>query len=138
MSYNHRMKPALLVLLIAIALGCGKEDASLTEDGGPGDTAQFVGSWTVVGDTAGQGHTGTLELNADGTFESIYNGSEATDTASGTFAVLEESGSKVVELTMTKYNGGPVPQTPPLRLFYDPSRDMLNDMLAVAYARSNP
>lgn len=90
----------------------------------------------MVADTAGEGHTGTLELKSDGTFEMVYHGTKTTDSASGTYTVSQKSGSQVVALTITKYNGAAVPATRPLWLFYDPTKDMLNDMLTVAYART--
>ncbi len=132
------MRSALFLLLAATAMGCAEESVPKSDASAPASTTRFVGTWKVAADTAGQGHTGTMELKSDGTFESIYNGSKSKDTASGTYAVTTESGSQVVSLTITTYNGATVPPPPPIKLFYDPAKDMLNDMLTVAYARSTP
>lgn len=132
------MRSAVFVLLAATALGCAKETSPKSDASAQAGTNQFVGTWNVVADTAGQGHTGTLELKGDGTFETVYDDGKTKDTASGTYAVSTESGAQVVALTITKYNGTAVPATGPLRLFYDPGKDMLNDMLTVAYARTKP
>ena len=93
----------------------------------------------VVADTAGQGHTGTLTINADGTFSGDYQASGTTDTFEGTYEITSEdfmgAQTVVVEQTITLYNGSVPPKTPPLRLFFDPGRGILQDILTVAYAR---
>ena len=141
-----------VALCVVLLLGCGSSELGPPVDGDADDVSsndatenepaalgQVLGEWVVVADTAGQGHTGTLTINADGTFSGDYQASGTTDTFEGTYEITSEdfmgAQTVVVEQTITLYNGSVPPKTPPLRLFFDPCRGILQDILTVAYAR---
>jgi hypothetical protein len=130
------MRPIFAATLLLLLLGCSNEDAPQAEGPKPVAGTSFVGKWKVVGDTAGQGHKGELDLKADGTFASTYDDGKKVETFSGTYTVSGAPGAETVSLAVETYNGAPAPSAVVLNLHYDKSRDLLNDLLTVAYARS--
>ena len=132
------MRPLLAVILALAAFGCSNDEPQQAEGPQAAAGTSFVGKWKVVGDTAGQGHTGVLDLKADGTFESSYDDGKKVETFTGTYTVSGAPGAETVALAVKTYNGGPAPSAVVLNLHYDKSRDLLNDLLTVAYARSGP
>ncbi len=102
-------------------------------------TSKILGEWVVIADTSGQGHTGHLFLNNDGSFKGDYESKESKDTFSGRFTVSDEQIANEnfisLKLTMLRYNNVPAPAPGPLRLLYDSARNILHDFMTVAYSR---
>ncbi len=134
MRPNRIVLAGLLGLILAGLLGCkGEQGAGPSAQGT--DESKVIGKWVVIADTAGQGHTGTLDLNADGTFSGEYNTGTSSDTMTGSYAVTRDDGVIIVTFTPLKFNGKDPTSPGQLRLMYDPQANIMHDMLTVAYAR---
>ena len=100
--------------------------------------SNVTGRWRAIVLVNDQQNELGLDLKADGTFESSYDDGKKVETFTGTYTVSGAPGAETVALAVKTYNGGPAPSAVVLNLHYDKSRDLLNDLLTVAYARSGP
>lgn len=133
------------VLACLMLSGCSGKQGSATPVAPSSESmaktipANVQGEWVVVADTSGQGDTGHLFLNADGTFKANYKSGGTDDKYSGTYTIAEEKlagqTSTVVSLQILTDNGKTAPSSPPLELRYDPVNYILSDSMTVAYSR---
>lgn len=123
-----------LVASVAVIRGCGMWPLASQSA-----KARVIGDWVVIADTAGQGHTGKLILNADGTFTSTYTTKSSTETSSGIYKIgeirLDHKDRKTVDLYFKTNNGKAVSDEGPIQLVYDETANILMDYMTVAYAR---
>lgn len=148
-----RSKYLPMVLATAFAASCSRQAANsdapsiganqATSSGGT-DLSKVEGDWVVVGDTSGRGDTGTLSIRPDGKFDMTYLMGAAgakKETDSGTYRLSHETiqgqDLLMIDFSSPKLKNKDNPTGMMMRLMYDPTHNILHDLLTVMFARPN-